>query len=141
VESEGVSASVATVTSDGAAGENEESVSLSGDCGARSTTLERWFSTSSCRTVAVRSLRYDETERRAELVLYPRWTESEPPEEVDCAGASYRYQIELRAQDRSPTEVRVVYERADEGSPKQCTARNSGCPWAGRPLHLARRVQ
>lgn len=126
-ESEGLTANVTTVTYDGTAGENEESVSLSVDCDAQSATLNGWFSTSSCRTIAIRSLQYDTAERRAELVLYPRWSESEPPEKVDCAGASYRYQVELQAQDQLPTDLSVVYERADDKSSTQSTVRNSEC--------------
>ena len=127
VDSDGLTASVTTVTYDGTAGENEERVSLSVDCDARSATLDGWLSTDSCRTVAIRSLRYDTADGRAELVLFPRWAESAPPETVDCAGASYRYRVELQAQDRLPTELSVVYERADDGPSTQVAVRNSGC--------------
>jgi hypothetical protein len=126
-ERDGLSATVTTVTYDGTAGETEERVSLSVDCDARSATLGGWFSTSSCRTVAIRSLRYDDAERRAELVLYPRWTESDSPDTVDCAGASYRYRIELEAREHLPTAADVVYERAGGGPPTRFTARDSGC--------------
>lgn len=110
LERDGLTATVADVTYDGTAGANEERVSLSVDCESRTATLSGWLSTSSCRTVAIQSLRYDATERHAELVLYPRWTESDPPENVDCAGASYRYLIDLQAERRLPTTVRVSYE-------------------------------
>ena len=126
-ESGGLTANVTTVTYDGTAGENEEGVSLSTDCDAQSATLTGWFSSNSCRTITIQSLQYDTAERRAELVLYPRWTESEPPEKVDCAGASYRYQVELQAQDQLPTDLSVVYERADDRSSTQFTVRNSEC--------------
>jgi hypothetical protein len=122
-----LTATVTTVTYDGTAGENEERVSLSVDCDARSATLDGWFSTNSCRTIAIRSLQYDTAERRAELVLYPRWTESEPPKEVDCAGASYRYQVDVQAQDRLPIDLSIGYERPDDRSSTQFTVRNSEC--------------
>jgi len=126
-ETGGLSATVTTVTYDGTAGENEEEVSISVDCVAQNATLRGWFSTSSCRTVAIQGLQYDRTEGFAELVLYPRWTESQPPENVDCAGASYRYSVELTAQEQLPTEFRVVYKRPDERTPTQFTARNDEC--------------
>lgn len=127
LERDDLSAHVTAVTYDGTAGENEEGVSLSVDCDARRATLNGWFSTSSCRTVAIRSLQYDADERRAELVLFPRWTESEPPGSVDCAGASYQYQIEFRTQESLPTLVNVSYERPDNGGSTGFTARASGC--------------
>lgn len=127
MERAGLSANVTAVTYDGTAGANEEAVSLSVDCDARRATLTGWFSTSSCRTVAIRALRYDSEERRAELVLFPRWTESDPPERVDCAGASYQYQIEFRAQESLPTTVDVSYERPENGPSTQFTARAGDC--------------
>lgn len=126
-ETAGLSATVTSVSYDGTAGENEESVSLSGDCTAQSATLGGWFSTSSCRTVAIRALQYNSTERYAELVLYPHWTNSDPPESVDCAGASYQYQVELTAQENLPTDIQVVYERPDDRASTDFSVQLSEC--------------
>lgn len=124
---DGLTASVTSVTYDGTAGENEEAVSLSVDCADETATLSGWFSTNSCRTVAVRTLQYDRPERAANLVLYPEWTESEPPDEVDCAGASYRYSVVLTTEERLPTALQVVYERPDERPQAQFTLQNNEC--------------
>lgn len=126
-ETAGLSATVTNVSYDGTAGENEESVSLSGDCTSQSATLSGWFSTSSCRTVAIRALQYNNTERYAKLVLYPRWANSESPESVDCAGASYQYQVELTAQEHLPTDIQVIYERPDERASTDFTVQISEC--------------
>ncbi len=126
-ETDGLSATVTSVSYDGTAGENEESVSQSGDCTAQSATLSGWFSTSSCRTVAIRALQYNSTERYAELVLYPRWTNSDPPESVDCAGASYQYQVELTAQNHLPTDIKIVYQRPDERAATEFTVQIIEC--------------
>ena len=124
---EGLSATVTNVSYDGTSGANEESVSLSVDCSTHTATLTGWFSTSSCRTIAIQALRYDSTEADAELVLFPRWAESASPDTVDCAGASYQYQVELQAQERLPNEIRVVYDRPDDRPSTRFTARSETC--------------
>ena len=126
-ETDGLSATVTTVSYDGTAGENEERVSQSGDCTAQSATLSGWFSTSSCRTVAIETLQYNSTERYAELALYPRWTNSDFPESVDCAGASYQYQVELTAQEYLPASIKIAYQRPDERAATEFTVRISEC--------------
>lgn len=99
-------------------GNPRQAVTATFDCDNKTALLDGWLFTSSCRTIVVRSLSYNGSHDRATLVLFPKWNSSRPPEEVDCLGAKYNYQIRLTAQNTLPGKVRVVYEWP-EGTAKE----------------------
>lgn len=87
-------------------------------CDSNTATIEGWLHTSSCRTIAIESLSFDEETNRVTLTLYPEWDVTDPPEEVACAGAKYHYRIRLKLRDLFPAEVHVKYRWPDEKKKK-----------------------
>ena len=108
-------------------GNYQQTVSATFDCTTDGAMLEGWLFTSSCRTVSIDSLSYDEDTDRVTLVLYPKWDDPEPPEEVDCAGAKYYYRIRLEAKETLPAEIRTVYQSPDKQNTLEITMANNDC--------------
>lgn len=91
---------------------NEE-VNGTFDCEAGTGVVTGNLSTSSCRKVVVRSVSVDEDTDEGRIVLYPEWDNPGSPENTDCAGMTYEYEIQLSTRDSLPGEIIVVYERAE----------------------------
>lgn len=100
-------------------GNYRQTVTATSNCGSNTAMLEGWLFTSSCRTVTIKSLSYDDGNDQVTLVLYPVWDNPAPPEDVDCAGAKYHYRIQLTAQSTRLGEIRVVYQWPDKKNPSR----------------------
>ncbi len=108
-------------------GDYRETATATFDCTNKTALLTGWLFTSSCRTVHIKSLSYNEEKDRAVLVLYPKWDNPKSPKQVNCAGAKYNYQIRLKTKNSLPGEIHVVYKRPKGKDSTQFTISNDDC--------------
>lgn len=111
-ETNGLTAKLVVV--DGQMPAPDESVSVTTNCETKTAELIGWFRPpTGCHEMVLRSLEYNQTEDRATIVLSSKWGNSRSPNEVDCGGATFKYNITLTSATAILEAIQIVYQSPD----------------------------